>query len=541
MVNPALARMFGYESPQEMIDTITDIGHQLYSDLRDRERAASLLAEKGLLLGFIAPFRHRSGRTIWLSLNSHAVRREDGTIEHFEGTAEDITEKMELEGLYKGLTDRSFTGIYLIQDGRFRFLNESAASFAGYKPEDLVGKDSLYCIHPDDHEKARTLTRRMIREGMTLPFEVRILRKDGAVRWIMLTLNLTDYDGRPAILGNSLDITEWKETQEQLDYSRAMETSILNSIPLAVLGLENRRITFANDDTSRIFGWRPEELFGQSTRILYRSEEEYQRIGKAVYEPLRVHENATTEMEALCRHKDGGDILCRLKVARIGESLRENRIVATYEDVTELVQTKEKLGLTNEQLQRTLSGAIRTISSLLEAKDPYTAGHQAKVALLVTAIARELGLPEDHVQALGTAALLHDLGKIHIPSDILSKPGRLSDTEYKLIQIHAEEGYKIIRNIDFAFPIAEMIFQHHERLDGSGYPRGLSDGQILPEARIIAVADVVEAMVSHRPFRPALGIDAALEEITRNRGTRYDAAAVDACRRLFREKGFRFE
>ncbi len=425
MVNPAMARMLGYDSPQDMIDAVADIGQQLYRDRRDRERAGRVLAETGVLLGFIAPFRHQDGRTIWLSVNSRAARREDGTVEYYEGTAEDIT--------------------------------------------------------------------------------------------------------------------EWKETQKQLDSSRDMEASILNAIPLAVIGLKNRRITFANDDTTRVFGWRPEELIGRSNLVLYRSEEEFRRIGDMVYQPLGTEKTSTVELEALCRHKDGKEMLCRLKAARIGERLSDNQIVATYEDVTELVETKERLGQTYERLQRTLSDMIRTISSLLEAKDPYTAGHQERVSRLVTAIAREMNLPEDDLQALGTAALLHDLGKMHIPSDILSKPGRLSEMEYRLVQIHPQEGYEIIRNIDFAFPIAEMIFQHHERLDGSGYPRGLSGDEILREARIIAVADVVEAMSSHRPYRPALGIEAALEEITEHRGILYDDAVVDACRRLFREKAFRFE
>jgi PAS domain S-box-containing protein len=540
LINPALARMFGYGSPQEMIDAIANIGRQLYLDQQDRERAGKVLAESGVLRGFVAPFRHRSGRSIWISVNSRAIRNKDGTVEYYEGTAEDVTEKVELEGLYKSLTDRSFNGIYLLQDGKFEFLNQSAAAFAGYSPDELVGKDSLFCIHPEDREATRTLSRRMIREGRTIPFEVRILHKDGSIRWIMLALTLTDYKGRPAILGNSIDITELKDAQEKLDLSRAMESSILDSIPLAVIGLENRQIRFANSDTAAVFGWRPEELIGQSTRILYRSEEDFQQIGDRVYQALNAERTFTAELEYPCRRKDGGDILCRVKAARIGETLQEKRIVVTYEDITELIQTKEKLGQTNEQLRRTLSGTIKTISSLLMAKDPYTAGHQERVSRLVTAIAREMNLPEDHVQALGTAALLHDLGKIHIPSDILSKPGKLSDIEYRLIQIHPEEGYEIIRNIDFTFPIAEMILQHHERLDGSGYPRGLSGGQILPEARIIAVADVVEAMASHRPFRPALGINAALEEIMEHRGTLYDAAAVDACRRLFQEKGFQF-
>jgi len=541
LVNPAMARMFGYDSPQEMIDAVADIGQQLYLDPRDRQKAGKVLEEEGVLRGFIAPFRHRSGRAIWITIHSRAVRNKDGSVESYEGTAEDVTEKVELEGLYKSLTDRSFNGIYLLQDGKFAFLNQSAAAFAGYTPDELVGKDSLFCIHPEDREATRTLSRRMIREGRTIPFDVRILHKDGSIRWIMLALTLTDYKGRPAILGNSIDITELKDAQEKLGLSRAMESSILDSIPLAVIGLENRQIVFANSDTAVVFGWRPEELIGQSTRILYRSEGDFQEIGDRVYQALGAERTFAAELEYACRRKDGRDILCRMKAARIGETLQEKRIVVTYEDVTELIQTKEKLGQTNEQLQRTLSGTIKTISSLLMAKDPYTAGHQEKVSRLVTAIAREMNLPEDQVQALGTAALLHDLGKIHIPSDILSKPGKLSDIEYRLVQIHPEEGYEIIRHIDFTYPIAEMILQHHERLDGSGYPRGLSGGQIGLEARIISVADVVEAMASHRPYRPALGIDAALEEITEHRGTRYDTGVVDACRHLFREKRFRFE
>ncbi|NPU83011.1 MAG: PAS domain S-box protein [Syntrophaceae bacterium] len=541
LVNPAFARMFGFNSPQEMVEAVRDIGEQLYLNSHDRSTVRSMLSEEGVVRGFIAPFRHRSGKTIWISINSHAVRGEDGRIEYYEGTAEDITEKIEWERLYRILTDQSFVGVYLIQNRKFRFLNQSAAAFAGYAPDELMGKDSLFMIHPDDRKKVRTVSRRMLLDGVTTPEEVRIIRKDGTVRWIMMTLNPTDYEGRPAILGNSLDITELKEAREKLDLSRDMESSILDSIPLAVIGLENRRITFANSDTTAVFGWRPDELIGQSTRILYRSDEEFRQIGERVYRALAQERTFTDELEYPCRHQDGRGILCRVKAARIGETLQDNRVVVTYENITELIRTKEKLGQTNEQLQRTLSSTIKTISSLLEAKDPYTAGHQESVSRLVTAIALEMNLPEDRVQAVGTAALLHDLGKIHIPSDILSKPGKLSDVEYMLIKIHPEVGHDIIRNIEFVFPIAEMILQHHERLDGSGYPQGLSGEQILLEARIIAVADVVEAMASHRPYRPALGIDAAMEEIMRYRGTRYDTGVVDACRRLFLERSFRFE
>jgi len=189
-------------------------------------------------------------------------------------------------------------------------------------------------------------------------------------------------------------------------------------------------------------------------------------------------------------------------------------------------------------LRESLEQSIETIADTVEARDPYTAGHQRRVAELATAIAQEMGLPEDQTHGIHLAAIIHDLGKIHVPAEILSKPGRLSEIEYALIKQHPQEGYDILKDVKFPWPIADIILQHHERLDGSGYPQGLKGDGILLEARIMAVADVVEAMSSHRPYRPGLGIDAALAEIIRMRGTYYDVQAVDACVALFREKNY---
>jgi len=173
-------------------------------------------------------------------------------------------------------------------------------------------------------------------------------------------------------------------------------------------------------------------------------------------------------------------------------------------------------------------------------RDPYTAGHQRRVGQLAAAIARELGLPEDTMRGIELAASIHDLGKISVPAEILSKPTKLTAIEFMLLKNHAQAGFDIIKDIKFPWPIATMVLQHHERQDGSGYPQGLKGEQILLESRILAVADVVEAMASHRPYREALGIDSALQEIQRGRGTLYDAAVVDACLRLFAEKRFTF-
>jgi PAS domain S-box-containing protein/putative nucleotidyltransferase with HDIG domain len=184
---------------------------------------------------------------------------------------------------------------------------------------------------------------------------------------------------------------------------------------------------------------------------------------------------------------------------------------------------------------------IEAITFMAELRDPYTAGHQQGVTRLACTLAREMGLADARIEGIRVAGLLHDIGKIIVPAEILSKPGRLNEYEFRIIKNHSQAGYDILKKIDFPWPVAEMIIQHHERLNGSGYPSGLADGNILLESRILAVADVVEAMAAHRPYRPALGIDKALEEISKNKGLLYDPEVVDACLRLFNEKKFIFE
>ncbi len=180
---------------------------------------------------------------------------------------------------------------------------------------------------------------------------------------------------------------------------------------------------------------------------------------------------------------------------------------------------------------KSISGIIQAIALTVETRDPYTSGHQIRVAKLAMMIAGEMNFSPDQVEGIKMAAEIHDIGKISVPAEILSKPSKLSDIEYQLIKIHPEAGYNIIKDIEFPWPIATIIVQHHERINGSGYPKGLKGEEILPEARILAVADVVEAIASHRPYRPAYGIDIAIEEISKNKGILYDPDIVDACLR----------
>jgi len=203
-------------------------------------------------------------------------------------------------------------------------------------------------------------------------------------------------------------------------------------------------------------------------------------------------------------------------------------------------RAEEELLQSYVKLQRALEGTVNALVSAIEMKDPYTAGHQRRVTQLACAIAHEMGLPREQLEGLRMAGLIHDLGKISIPAEVLSKPSQLSDFEWGMIQAHPQVGYDILKPLEFPWPLAQIVLQHHERLDGSGYPAGLSGEEIMLEARILAVADVVEAMASHRPYRSALGIDEALEEISQNRGTLYDPEVIDACLRLLTEKGFKF-
>jgi putative nucleotidyltransferase with HDIG domain len=192
------------------------------------------------------------------------------------------------------------------------------------------------------------------------------------------------------------------------------------------------------------------------------------------------------------------------------------------------------------RLHDSLEDTIGALASTVEIRDPYTAGHQRRVAKLAAKIAERMGLPEDQTRGILLAGLIHDVGKINVPAEILSKPGELTPLEMQFVRSHAQTGYDIIKGVEFPWPIAEAVLQHHERLDGSGYPRGLAGEAIIVEARILAVADVTEAITAHRPYRPAMGLDAALAEIEGGKGRLYDAAAVDACVALFRNQGFTF-
>jgi len=254
------------------------------------------------------------------------------------------------------------------------------------------------------------------------------------------------------------------------------------------------------------------------------------------------HELRGEYQDALKYQRDHSELTETLFAEELAEKTTEMQVKYETAQLEDLVKEKtDALQRNMERLQATLEETIRALATTVETRDPYTAGHQQRVSKLACAIAESMGLPESQSEGVRLAGVIHDIGKISVPAEVLNTPRRLTDIEFSLIKNHSQVGYEILRDIDFSVPVADIVLQHHERMDGSGYPNGLKGDEILLEARVIAVADVIEGMASHRPYRAALGIDKALEEISSNKGTLYDSDVVDACLKLFAESKFEFE
>ena len=246
------------------------------------------------------------------------------------------------------------------------------------------------------------------------------------------------------------------------------------------------------------------------------------------------------ELEQYC--KDGSSIWVELAASFLRDNnFKPKGILTITRDITERKKAEAKLKLTLDSLRRAVGTTIQVLVSAVESRDTYTSGHQSRSADLACVIATEIGLDQDKIEGIHMAGIIHDIGKLSIPAEILSKPTKLTELQFSLIKQHSRSGYEMLKNVESPWPLAEIVYQHHERLDGSGYPRNLKGDEILIEARIMAVADVVEAMASHRPYRPTLGIEAALEEIEKNKGILYDKTVADACLKLFREKGYQLK
>ncbi|MFQ5581760.1 MAG: HD domain-containing phosphohydrolase, partial [Mariprofundaceae bacterium] len=329
------------------------------------------------------------------------------------------------------------------------------------------------------------------------------------------------------------DVTERRvmdETRKRFEFIADASQDFMNLID------RNYVYEAANDAFVKAHGATRQEIIGKTVGQIW---------GKKVFESeIRQHLD-------LCFAGEVTHYESSLKIA--GKSLRDfetilypyrnpqgdvTHAVVVSRDITERKKAEMELEKSCVRLEHALTGTITAIATTVEARDPYTAGHQRRVAKIASTIAEQLGLGDDQIEGINMGAMIHDIGKIHLPAEILAKPTKLTDTEYEMIKGHSQVGYDILKGIDFPWPVADIAHQHHERLDGSGYPQGLKGDEICLEAKIVAVADVVEAIASHRPYRASLGIDFALQEISDKKGKFYCPDAVDACLKLFREDGF---
>jgi PAS domain S-box-containing protein/putative nucleotidyltransferase with HDIG domain len=331
---------------------------------------------------------------------------------------------------------------------------------------------------------------------------------------------------------------EHKRYEEALRESQERLSLHVQQTPLAVVEWDSEfRVLRWNDAARQIFGYTAAEAIGKHASFIV--PERFMAHVDGVWADLMAKRGGRRSTNENIT-KDGRTIFCEwYNTPLVGADGNAIGAASLAQDVTERKRAEESMTQGLAQLRRTLKAAIDSLASAIELRDPYTAGHQERVTRLAVAIAAEMKLDPERIEGIQIAGVIHDIGKLYVPAEILSKPTKLSELEYAMIRMHSQVGYTILGKIDFPWPIADIVHQHHEAINGSGYPHGLKGKDILIEARILSVADVVEAMSSHRPYRAALGLQAAFDEITQKRGILYDREVVDACLRLFREKGFK--
>lgn len=374
------------------------------------------------------------------------------------------------------------------------------------------------------------------------PVELELIRKDGSTIWTETKNSfLRNSDGeRTGFFSITRDVSKRKKNQEILLESEERYRSILDSIEEGYFEVDLAgNFTFFNDAMYRMSGYSREELMGMNNRD-YTTPETAKQLYKT-FSKIYVTGKAAKVVDYEVIRKDGSTQIYNLSASLIlDSSVKPVGFRGVARDITEHKAKDRELKKSYDKLQNTLEETIRTLAFTVEVRDPYTAGHQRRVAELACAISQKMGLSSEEVRGVKMAALVHDVGKIQVPAEILSKPGRLAPNEMDLIRTHPKVGSDILGKIEFPQPISEIVLQHHERINGSGYPQGITGKEMHIEAKIIAVADVVEAMVSHRPYRPALELSKAIEEISHHKGILYDTEAVEACMSLLTEDGFVF-
>jgi PAS domain S-box-containing protein len=449
-----------------------------------------------------------------------------------------------LEERYRLSFENTSDVIFIVDENlNILSMSQSAEKILGYKPEEFIGKlvtDMKHIFTPASFEQAIS-DAMLIFKGETISAKIyEFMAKDG-------TIKIGEVSGSPIMRNGQVtgfvsiarDITDRRRMEDELRNSAQKYRTILEDMNDMYYELDLKgNMTFFNKALLSLTARSPEELQGMNFRDYMSSEgsEDALKIFGEIYKTgkprLFVNEIVTKTGEVKYFESQAGLLL--------DENKQPIGFRGIARDITDRKKAQDERDQVLARLRKTLGTMIQAMSVAVEARDPYTSGHQRRVAALARSIAAEMNLSRDQIEGIRMAASIHDMGKISIPAEILSMPRKLSKLEFDLVKTHSQAGHDIIKDIDFPWPIANIILQHHERIDGSGYPHGLRGDNILLEARILAVADVVEAMASYRPYRPALGLDTALEEITRNKNILYDGEVVEACLKIFREKKYEF-
>jgi PAS domain S-box-containing protein len=399
--------------------------------------------------------------------------------------------------------------------------NVSLRNLLGYSADEMK-KLTVYDFVARPKDEMKKKLEQLQKEDKTVIRERKYLRKDGSLVDVEMVRNLITFGNKKVLCVVSRDISERKQAEENLKNAKDELQMIMDSVPATIFYKDTEgRIIRANKTMANSLKLSIKDIVGKASEELF-SKEQAEKMRKDDQEVI-VSGKPKRDIIHPYTTPDGIRWAITDKMPYKDKEGKVTGIIGLAKDITVQRKVEQKLKLTYQKLKKTMNASIETMSKILEAKDPYTAGHQ------------------DKIEGIRIASLIHDIGKIGLPTEILSKPTKLIDIEFSLIKNHSQIGYDILKSIEFPWPVAEIVFQHHEKIDGSGYPNNLKGDEILLEAKIIGVADVVEAMSSHRPYRPALGIDKALEEISQNREILYDPDVVDVCLKLFGEKSFKFE
>lgn len=433
------------------------------------------------------------------------------------------------------LIEKSSDGIVILNsEGEVIEANLRAAEMLGYSQEEF----ELLTIFDWEKEFSSERLNKILNGANEVGeiFETVHTRKDGSKLDVEVSANGTIFLGQKLIFCVVRDITERKIAERHLSDELLRRRLLIEQSRDGIVVIDQYgKVRESNLRFAEMLGCTPQEVLE-----LYVWDWEYTVPQNDLKQMLRDVDETGDHFESKHKRKDGS--IYDVEISSNGAIFDEEKLIfCVCRDITQRKKAESELTETLNSLRQAVGATIEVLMCTTEMRDPYTAGHQKRVADLARAIATELDLSAHQIQGLRMAASIHDIGKISIPSDILNKSSRLTDLEYSIIREHSRYGMEILKNVSSPWPIAEIVYQHHERMDGSGYPQGLKGDQILLEARIICVADVVEAMASHRPYRPSLGLDTALQEIEKNKGILYDAQVAEACLKLFRENKFTFQ